>query len=91
MPMMDQPSFSRLVKQPGGIDRIGPEPLDGIESRTSVVDRLEIAKLVLSLIAEVAAIHRDQNALGTGVFEQAIGDVDSSEGLAEPVAIWISA
>ena len=44
--------------------------------------RREIGELVLGLLAEVAAVHQEQDAFGAGELEQAIGDVDGREGFA---------
>ena len=68
----------------GGIDRVRFEPLDGVERRelARIVGRLEVGELVLGLLAEIAAIHEEEDALGFGELEQAIGDIDGGEGLA---------
>ena len=67
-----------------GLIEFGLEPLDGVERRelARIVGRLEVGELVLGLLAEIAAIHQEQDALGAGELEQAIGDVDGGEGLA---------
>ena len=68
----------------GGIDGVRLEPLDGVERRelARVVGRLEVGELVLGLLAEIAAIHQEEDALRAAELEQAIGDIDGGEGLA---------
>src|SRR5205807_10439293 len=68
----------------GRIDRVRLEPLDGVErgQLARIIRRLEIGELVLGLLTEIAAVYEEENALGVGEFEQAIGYVDCGEGLA---------
>jgi hypothetical protein len=68
----------------GRVDRVRLEPLNGVELRklSWVVWRLEVGELILSLLAEVGAVHQKENALGVAELEQTIGDVDGGEGFA---------
>ena len=68
----------------GRVDGVALEPLDGVERRelARVVRRREVGELVLGLLAEVAAVHEEQDALGAAELEQAVGGVDGGERLA---------
>ena len=68
----------------GGIDGVAFEPLNGVKRRElpRVVGRREIGELVLGLLAEIAAVHQEEDALCIGELEQAIGDVDGRKGFA---------
>ena len=67
-----------------GVDRVGLEPLDGVERRelARIIRGLEVGELILGLLAEVVTIDQKQNALYPAELEQSIGDVDGGEGLA---------
>ncbi len=44
--------------------------------------RLEVCELVFGLLSEVAPIYQEEDAFCSTEFEQPVGDIDSSKGLA---------
>ena len=48
-------------------------------------------ELLLGLFAEVLGVDQEQDALGVGVFQQAVDEVMAVKVLPEPVAIWMRA
>ena len=67
----------------GRVDRIGREPLDGVQLRklAGIVRWIEIGELVPGLTAQVVAVHQEQDAPGAAVLQQAVDGVDRREGL----------
>jgi hypothetical protein len=49
-----------------GIDSVRLEPLDGVKRRefARIVGRFEVGELVFGLLAEIAAVHQEQDAFG---------------------------
>ena len=67
------------------IDGVVGEPLDVVERRKLApvdIRWCEVGKLVEGLATEVVAIHQEQDALGAGVFQQAVGEVHRRKRLA---------
>lgn len=67
-----------------GIDAAGAEHLDVVEvgELAAVVGSGELLEFVDGLAAEVAAVDEEEDALGTGVLDEAVGLGDGGEGLA---------
>ena len=67
-----------------GIDAAGAEHLDVVEvgELAAVVGGGELLEFVDGLAAEVAAVDEEEDALGTGVLDEAVGLGDGGEGLA---------
>ncbi len=66
-----------------GIDAAGAEHLDVVEvgEAAPVVGRDVVLKFTDGLAAEIAAVDEEEDALGTGVLDEAVGLGDGGEGL----------
>ncbi len=68
----------------GGVELIAAQALDDVFLGELVVvhGRDELLKFLERLVAEIAAIHEEQDAFRPGVFDEAIDEIDGGEGLA---------
>ena len=68
----------------GGVELIAAQALDDVFLGELVfVDRRnELLKFLERLVAEIAAIHEEQDAFRPGVFDEAIDEIDGGEGFA---------
>ncbi len=68
----------------GFVERVAAEMLDDVFLGELVVvhGRDELLEFLERLPAEIAAIHEEQDALGSGVFHEAIDEIDGGVGLA---------